>query len=100
MENDKTEYWKQIYSNPDNLVEIKFANPTDSLKTVWLEPVGDWIKLDPYTEYKIVTHDRKFTIEYTSAHEFTFWLENAFGCILYKRAIKAPQNDWELVFDL
>jgi len=95
------EFWKDVYANPDNLVELKFYNRTDHVKYLWVEPNAISIELDLNTEYKIVTHERGFDFEYTSEHQMSVWMDRSFGFKLYKRPhrdINAPA-DWELEMD-
>ena len=97
-----SEYWKDVYANPDHLVEIKFFNKTNEFKEVWVEPAAISIELDANTEYKIVTHEREFAIEYNSERQLTLWMEHSFGFKIYKRPLGKvdASPDWELYMDL
>jgi len=92
--------WKEIYSDPDSLVEIKFSNVTDGVKYVWVEPAAYSLELEPNTEYKIVTHERHFSIEYTSDSQFTLWMDYSFGFKLYKKEDKNVAESWILDIDM
>jgi hypothetical protein len=100
MTNVSKPYWKGIYDNPENLVEIKFSNTSDTVKYVWIEPAAYSLELKPGTEYKLFTHERHFSIDYTSDMQFTLWTDASFGFILYKRDAKEPAGGWELDIDL
>ncbi|SJZ95054.1 hypothetical protein SAMN04488128_1025 [Chitinophaga eiseniae] len=93
-------YWKEVYSNPEKLVGFRFANRTATTRFVWIEPAAYSLELEPDTEYKLFTHEKQFTIEYDSDHQFTLWLDDSFGFILYKRVIKDESEDWVLDIDL
>jgi hypothetical protein len=95
-----SEKWKEVYGNPHNLVEIRFSNATNSVKYVWLEPAAYSLEPDANTEYKLLTHERHFSIEYSSGSQFTFQMDYAFGFVLYKRSRNGNSGDWTLDVDM
>lgn len=90
------------YADPEKLIEFKFGNKTNHVKYVWVEPAAISLELDSNTEYKIVTHEKSFTIEIDSESQFTLWMDYSFGFKLYKRVIdnKKVTSDWILDIDL
>jgi hypothetical protein len=102
MDGSPLESWKDGYANPDRLVEIEFSTKTNQPKYVWVEPAAISIELDLNTEYKIVTHEKAFAIEYNSEHQFTLWMERSFGFKLYKRPLTKinASSSWQLDMDL
>lgn len=90
---------KSFYKNPNLLIEIEFANRSDEKKTLWIEPTCVEFTLDAQMEYKILTHDKSFRIEFDREDFITFYLQHSFGFKLYKRTaskeVKNP-NEWEL----
>lgn len=92
--------WDEIYSKPENLVEIKLLNRTNTIKYVWIEPAAYSLELEPNTEYKFVTDDRSFLIEYDSDNQITLWTDSSFGFKLYKRENRSVSNEWVLEIDL
>jgi hypothetical protein len=102
FKNDK-EKIKQLYNTPAELVVIEFANRTDIKKFVWVEPACVSIEIDARTEYKIVTHDKSFRIEFDVDETITFYLQYSFGFILYKRVLSetnSDSNSWNVDMDL
>lgn len=97
---EKKASWKEIYSNPENLVEIKFSNKTDSVKYVWVEPAALSLELLPKTEYRILTHETRFSIEYDDDNQFTLWMDYSCGFLLYKKQSEDASSDWILDIDL
>lgn len=93
------DHWKEVYSNPANLVEIVLTNPTDQVRKVWVEPAAYMIKLDPRSEYKLVTHDRLFRLEFDAADRSTLWLERSVGFILYKLVMEDAAYQWVVEMD-
>jgi hypothetical protein len=93
---------KFFYSNSERLVEFEFANQTSEKKIVWVEPTCVEIELDADTEFKIVTHDKFFRVEFDDKGGLIFYLQYSFGFKLYKRQaskeITSP-NIWELDVD-
>lgn len=93
---------KAIYDDPEMLTEIEFANRSKTAKQVWIEPTADELELDAETEYKIITHDKFFRIEFDADGDLTFYLQYAFGFKLYRRPtsgeLKNPHK-WELFLD-
>jgi hypothetical protein len=102
FENDK-EKIKKLYNTPGKLVEIEFANRTDIKKFVWVEPTCVSIEIDAQTEYKILTHDKTFRIEFDKDETIIFYLQYSFGFILYKRLVSETNpnlNSWKVDIDL
>jgi len=91
-----------FYKHPELLVDIEFANRTDRKKRVWVEPTCAEFEIDANTEYRIVTHDRFFRIDFDSDDSMIFYLQYSFGFKLYKRPtskeVKNP-NGWTLDYD-
>lgn len=93
---------KFFYDNPKLLVEIEFGNRTDEKKTLWIEPTCVEFELDAQTEYKIITHDKYFRIEFDKDDLIVFYLQYSFGFKLYKRPTSKEiinPNDWILDID-
>lgn len=93
---DKIEFF---YENPQLLVDIEFANRTDQKKTLWVEPTCTEFELDAQTEYKILTHDKFFRIEFDKDDFIVFYLQHSFGFKLYKRPTSKEitnPNEWIL----
>jgi hypothetical protein len=91
-----------FYKDPDLLVDIEFANRTDKPKRVWVELICIEFELDKQTEYKILTNDKSFRIEFDSDNSIIFYLQYAFSCKLFKRPISDQirnPNDWILDLD-
>ena len=91
-----------FYNNPDLLVDIEFANRTDNPKRVWVELTCIEFELDKQTEYKILTHDKFFRIEFDSDNSIIFYLQYSFGCKLFKRPVSDEMrnpNEWILDLD-
>ncbi|RYX83700.1 hypothetical protein EON73_03720 [bacterium] len=84
------------------LVEIEFSNKTNNFKNIWVEPTCISINLDHKTEYKIVTNDKFFRIEFDKDEQVVFYLQYKFDFKLYKRLVSLDvinQNEWLLDFD-
>ena len=93
--------WFRKKSN-QALVEIEFSNKTNNLKNIWVEPICMSIDLDHETEYKIITDDRFFRIEFDKDDQVIFYLQYRFGFKLYKRLISIDvinKNEWLLDSD-
>lgn len=93
---------KYFYEHPETLVDIEFFNRTNALKNIWVEPACTSIDLDNDTEYKIVTHDRFFRIEFDKDNQVIFYLQYSFGFKLYKRPASddvTNKNEWVLDYD-
>ena len=88
-----------FYQNPENLVEIVFANRTKQTVNIWIELAALPIDLDENTEYKMITHERRFRMEFDKDNQMVFYLEYCFGFKLYKRIISS-QGEWMLELDL
>jgi hypothetical protein len=91
-----------FYKNPDLLVDIEFANKTDKPKRVWVEPTCIEFELDKETEYKILTNDKSFRIEFDSDNSIIFYLQYTFSCKLFKRPVSDQirnPNEWILDLD-
>lgn len=81
------------------MVEIKLANPTAELRGVWIEPAAYMLKLEPNTEYKLVTDDRSFRIEFDSNYRLTLWTDTTVGFVLYKFELVNDMYDWVVMHD-
>lgn len=93
---------KFFYEHPETLVDIEFSNRTNTLTNIWVEPACTSIDLDKDTEYKIVSHDRFFRMEFDKDNQVVFYLQYSFGFKLYKRASSADvvnKNEWLLDYD-
>jgi hypothetical protein len=91
-----------FYEHPDMLVEIEFANRTDKKKRVWVETSCVEFELDSNTEYRIVTHDKSFRIDFDSENSIIFYLQYSFGFKLYKRRVSdaiVNHDEWILEHD-
>jgi len=89
----------QIPSKP---IEIEFFNRTKSIVNVWVEPTCVSIDLDDNTEYKMVTEERFFRLEFDENGQLIFYLQYSFGFKLFKRPASAMvhnPNEWILEFD-
>ena len=83
-------------------VEIEFFNRTKSMVTVNVEPTCVSIDLDDNTEYKMVTGERFFRLEFDDHGQLIFYLQYSFGFQLFKRAASPMlhnPNEWILEFD-
>jgi hypothetical protein len=93
-----------LYEQPENLVELEFSNRTNRTIHIWVELACVSIDLDGDTEYKIVSHDRYFRIEFDKNNDIVLYLQYSFGFKLCKRlnAQKGhtQQLCWELKLDL
>ncbi len=91
-----------FYKHPELLVDIEFANRTERKKKVWVELACEEFEIDSLTEFRIVTHDRFFRIDFDSDDSIIFYLQYSFGFKLYKRPIsneiKNPHS-WLLEYD-
>lgn len=96
---DVVNHWKEVYSDPANLVEIVLTNPTDKPRGVWIEPAAYMVELHPRSEYKLVTHDRMFRMEFDAEYKCTLWLDRTFGFVLYKLVIEEGAYKWVVDFD-
>jgi hypothetical protein len=93
---------REIYNKPEMLTEIEFANRGELPKKVWVELACCDLTIDAKTEYKIVTHDKAFRIEFDTDGGIIFYLQYSFGYKLYKRAVDnnfRTDRTWELDFD-
>ena len=81
-----------FYKHPELLIDIEFANRTDRNKRVWVEPTCEEFEIDSNTEYRIVTHDKFFRIDFDSDNSIIFYLQYSFGlgCIndQYQRKLR------------
>lgn len=91
---------KNISKNDtNNLVEFTFENKQDKEILIWTEPAAYEIVIPPKFEYKLVTDDKKFTIEFNNDN-MTFWLVKRFGYKLLKRKLSTnPNEKWEIDID-
>ena len=85
---------KELYNNPEALVEIELTNKSKKLKYIWCEPMTLQIDLEEDYDYKIVTHDRSFGIEFSDEDQVVFLVNYSFGFKLYKR--KKAKSKWIL----
>jgi len=93
---------KYFYEHPETLVDIEFSNRTNTLTNIWVEPACTSIDLHKDTEYKIVSHDRFFRIEFDKDNQVILYLQYSFGFKLYKRPSSADavnKNEWLLDYD-
>ncbi|MFT3704509.1 MAG: hypothetical protein QM802_19230 [Agriterribacter sp.] len=93
---------KYFYEHPETLVDIVFSNRTKQTVHIWVELACVAIELDHETEYKIVTHDRYFRMEFDKHNQVVFYLQYSFGFKLYKRAISKDipsKINWQLDLD-
>lgn len=91
-----------FYKHPKLLVDIEFANRTNRKKKVWVEPTCEEFEIDRNTEYRIVSHDKFFRIEFDSDDSIIFYLQYSFGFKLYKRPVSEEvvnPNSWILDYD-
>ncbi len=93
---------KIFYEHPERLVDIEFSNRTNTLKNIWIEPACTSINLDHETEYRIVTHDKFFRMEFDNDNQVIFYLQYSFGFKLYKRLRSdevVNKNEWIIDYD-
>lgn len=96
--NERLDYF---YKHPDRLVDIEFANRANTKRRVWVEPTRVEFEVDGRTEYRIVTHDKYFRIEF-DGERIIFYLQLSFGFKLFKRPLSTePVNphEWKLDHD-
>jgi hypothetical protein len=92
---------KKLYKDPANLVDIEFANRTDEERYIWIEPSCEEIHLKSDTEYRVITHDKSFRIEFDK-DMIVFYFQYSFGFRLYKRPASEDipnPHEWTLDFD-
>ncbi len=77
----------------DNAVTFYLRNSTDKPKWLWVEVLGYGQEMDPQTDYKLVTNDKDYTLEYAD-NEITITLEGSFDFIIYKRPIPPKGHPW------
>ena len=95
-----SDYIKYLYEHPQTLVEFEFSNRTKTTVNVWIELACVEVDLDDITEYKIISHDRSFRIEFDENSKVTFYLQYSFGFKLFKRPIsKDAKNELEWTLD-
>ncbi|MFY0602198.1 MAG: hypothetical protein JXR03_21155 [Cyclobacteriaceae bacterium] len=94
---------KAVYDDPKIPVDIEFYNRTGKLTNIWIEPSCQSIDLEKGMEYKVVSHDRFFRLEFDEDNQVIFYCQYSFGCKIFKRQsskdIQNP-NEWELEIDL
>src|SRR5258708_24154225 len=86
-------------------VEVEFGvrslkEPFDEVSI--LSTIGTHIRVATYTEYKLVTEERFFRLEFDHNARLIFYLQYSFGFQLFKRAAPAQldiPNEWVLDFD-
>ena len=91
-----------FYKNPDYQTDIEFNNRTGELINIWVEPSCQEIDLEKGFEYKVLTHDKSFRIEFDIDNQIIFYLQHSFGFKLYKREYSSDyknQKDWILEDD-
>lgn len=94
---------KAVYNAPKIPVDFEFSNRTGNLVNIWVEPSCQLIELQKGTEYKIVSHDRYFRIEFDEKNQVIFYCQYSFGCKIFKRPSSNEiknENEWELEIDL
>ncbi len=99
----KEEALKSIYNDPTMLTEIVSANKSQTYKHVRVELACFDFDIDPETEYKIVTQDRSFKIEFDRYGDMDFYLQSSIGFQLYKRPVSKEfpnPNLWKMELDL
>ena len=98
-----SEMVKAVYADPKIPVDIEFYNRTGNLINIWIEPSCQSIDLEKGMEYKVVSHDRFFRLEFDEKNQVILYCQYSFGCKIFKRKsskeIKNP-NEWELEIDL
>lgn len=84
------------------MTEILFSNNSNSPKYVWVEPVAYSIELDGHMQFRFVTNETSFAIEYDSDQQFTLRLDNSVSFTLYKRPLKevGQHAEWTVDIDL
>ena len=98
-----SEMVKAVYNDPSIPVDIEFSNRTGKLVNIWVEPSCQSIDLEKGMEYKIVSHDRFFRLEFDDDNQVVFYCQYSFGCKIFKRPSSSEvtnKNDWELEIDL
>ncbi len=94
---------KYFYDHPETLVDIEFSNRTKQTINIWVELACVSIDLDSETEYKIVSHDRYFRMEFDENNHVVFYLQYSFGFKLYKRQMQnkgsTKVSDWTIDYD-
>jgi len=87
--------------NSDNIVEFEFSNSTNETKYIWVEPIAYSIEIDPNSQYKLMTLEKSFAIEYTSDNQFTLWMNSNHRFKLFKRPLPKGLEiqDWSLDID-
>lgn len=88
----------ELYNNPNALTEIELINKSKKLKFIWCAPSCLGIDLNENYDYKIVTHDKSFSIEFMDNDNVVFWVNKSFGFKLYKREKK--EAEWILDVDM
>ena len=86
----------------EKLIEIEFFNRTRNVMNIWVEPTCVSIDLVDNMEYKIISHDKSFRIEFDKEGQIIFYLQYSFGFKLYKRTTNGEiinKADWILDFD-
>jgi hypothetical protein len=96
--NERIDYF---YKHPDRVVDIEFSNRTNTKRRVWVEPTRVEFEIDSHTEFRIVTHDKYFRIEF-DGDRIVFYLQLSFGFKLFKRPLSKEAvnpNEWKLDHD-
>lgn len=98
-----SEMVKAVYNDPKIPVDIEFSNRTGKLVNIWVEPSCQSIELEKGIEYKLVSHDSFFRIEFDDENQVIVYCQYSFGCKIYKRPSSDElknENEWELEIDL
>lgn len=83
-----------------NAIELEFYNATAENKVLWVELACIEIILDAQTEYKIVSDDKMFRLEFREKM-IVVYLQTRFGFKLYRRdAARINSTTWVLETDL
>ena len=86
-------------NDTNNLIEFTFENKSDKEVFIWTEPAAYEIVIPPQFEYKLITDDKEFAIEFNNDN-MTFWLVTKFGYKLLKRKLSTnPKEKWEIDID-
>jgi hypothetical protein len=84
----------------NNAIELEFYNATAESKVLWVELACVEITLDAQTEYKIVSDDKMFRLEFREKM-IILYLQTRFGFKLYRRDLaRIDSTTWVLDTDL
>lgn len=79
-------------------VEIVLTNSNQKALRIYCEPSCFYFELKKGADYKIVTRDKSYWIDFMENNEVTFGLNHSCGFKLYKFEI--DNSDWVLEEDL